>query len=608
MSVGQVFFAWVADGEAFDAGVHAREDEDVFRLTISESEGEFAVATIEIRNPRAGLLSPARRQRCFISAELDGVVALLFSGRVVGPPAGLGRETIEIEVIGRPDDWQAVQAAFVEQLKLDPRYHPALVAEEDRSDLTAVLEGYSALPRWDRVTGELSLAALTNEGTQPVIDMTDHVMDDSLDVTFGGSPVTTVVVELDLTWEQVCPVMSKPYSAPPGRQASGVIAQALDGGRCSTMTPDAYQSSWPAAGASLDGGWSVIGSYLRRTTSSIPYTRMISVTEAAPSDVSYAGSEYAIQFPIVAFDGELLLGGVYRQPRREIVRIAVSSDIQPVSLDTSTEVLSLSAAGEDISASTPFSITGSYGVLDDETGEVVQRSVTSSVTRGTLAHPRLAIQSEAEPLIVAAVARAEARLRTAARCVDVEVEVPLEIGATLTSASVVRVVDDRIPGGSVTGKVTSVELEISDTTIARISFAASVGRSTVASGAAAEVQGYAEPYEPPVVTNCRLFGTGSGQWLFDDLRVRNQAPAQRTVADGVSVTAEISRYADLGYTWAQRVDDQAAVTAIGEALADVPTELVATLRRLDAVDETVTDVECIMSAPVQIVRDIDLEA
>ena len=100
--IGQIFFAWVASGEGWDPGIHARHDEQVFSLSISETEGEFALATVRVRNPRTGLLSPARKQRCFISAELDGVPVLFFSGRVVGIPVSLAAETCELEFVGRP--------------------------------------------------------------------------------------------------------------------------------------------------------------------------------------------------------------------------------------------------------------------------------------------------------------------------------------------------------------------------------------------------------------------------------------------------------------------------------------------------------------------------
>jgi hypothetical protein len=61
-------FAWVDASETtFDPSVHNREDEDVFGFTVEHSEGDFAGLEIEIRNPRVGLLAPARKVHAFLS-------------------------------------------------------------------------------------------------------------------------------------------------------------------------------------------------------------------------------------------------------------------------------------------------------------------------------------------------------------------------------------------------------------------------------------------------------------------------------------------------------------------------------------------------------------
>jgi len=38
VQLGKIWFAWVDPAEAFDAGVHAREDEALLSLSISQSE------------------------------------------------------------------------------------------------------------------------------------------------------------------------------------------------------------------------------------------------------------------------------------------------------------------------------------------------------------------------------------------------------------------------------------------------------------------------------------------------------------------------------------------------------------------------------------------
>ncbi len=107
MTSGRIFFAWVDDAEVFSSVTHAREDEEVFSLTISHSEGEFATASVEIRNPGIGLLAPGRKRRAFISCELSAGAAptLLFAGSLTAFPVGLvGQESVAIECVSRPSD------------------------------------------------------------------------------------------------------------------------------------------------------------------------------------------------------------------------------------------------------------------------------------------------------------------------------------------------------------------------------------------------------------------------------------------------------------------------------------------------------------------------
>ncbi|OYQ31436.1 hypothetical protein CHU95_20000 [Niveispirillum lacus] len=116
MSSGKIYFAWVDDAEVFSVATHAREDEEVFALTISHGEGEFATASVEIRNPGIGLLAPGRKRRAFISCELTAGASptLLFAGSLTAFPVGLvGQESVAIECVSRPfDDRGALLALF----------------------------------------------------------------------------------------------------------------------------------------------------------------------------------------------------------------------------------------------------------------------------------------------------------------------------------------------------------------------------------------------------------------------------------------------------------------------------------------------------------------
>lgn len=608
MSVGKVYFAWVEPGEVFSPLAHAREDEDVFSVRITEEEGAFAVAAVEIRNPRRGLLAPARRQRAFISAEIDGQVTLLFSGRVVGVPASITGETLEVEFIGRPDDHAEKQAALIWSLQADPRCHPALLSEADRSELSALLEGVAALPHWDRATGELTLSPISNEGFQPVLDVTP--LEDSFEVSFGSAPADRIRVELELSWEQVSPVLSRPLEADPGTIAVGHIAD-LFSGRPKSLTGDDLASRWPAPGDVLDGGWTVQSAYLvpdavDKVTLDVP------VTVAAPRDPAYDNPTWELDAFRTTFDGNLILSAFYRQPRRERLSFEVSANLQPVVLFPEPELISLSAEGAEIASNTtPLTLTGSFRAPDADGDGYVTRTLSLSVDRPAIARPSLASDPDVVGgILQAAVARAEARLRKAARCVTAKFDLPFAEAVPLSAASVVRLYDDRLPGGVMTGKVTALELVVSGDgeCYATVELGASVGRAPAAAGASVSIPEYDPPFEPSVVTYCRSVGPDNGSRAFTRARVRNDAAAQEALVRGLDLTAEAGKFASYGYRWAQNVDDAAAREVVERALQEAPTELDLELVSLEATDETLVEVTALVSGPLAIVQDIDLEA
>lgn len=617
MAVGKLYFAWVSADEVFNPATHAREDEDVFSIRITESEGEFALATVEIRNPRAGLLSPARLQRCFISAEIIGKTStsttLLFAGRVVGIPVSLGRETCELEFIARPDDWSARQSTLLEELKASPRHHAALVSDE--SDLTQVLEGFAGLPQWSRTTGAVKLADI--DATRQIsgiyettlFDLTSAALEDSLDVTVSGSPLSAVRVELDVSWTQSMPVLSVPLSADPGFGVSGFL-EGLFGGRPSTLTGEDFASSWPTQGSALDGGWSVLSSYLVGETDGF-VVRQVDVAEAAPR-AAWAETTYPVEVPITRFHGNLVLSGRYEQPRREVVSLTIEADVQPLVEPPEPEVLQYSVDGAATAPESEKLVSTTYREYDAATLDYVTKQVSHRLSKGQLTYSAMSGNPAViGPVLTAAVARAEARLRAAARCVEVSVDLTFEKALGLDTSSVVRLTDDRLPGGGATGKVTSVELyaDGDGQCFGRVSFACSVGRAAVLAAPTATVEPYAVPGEPAIVSYCRDFGTADdGSRAFTSATVNNGLSQQSMEIQELDLTLTANRFAGLGYRWAQQLDDAAARQAIEERLAEIPTEMLLELVSLEPVDETLREVTATPSGMVQLFRGIDLEA
>ena len=110
---GPFYFAWIAASEMmFDPITHAREDEDVFGFTVEHSEGDFAGLDIEIRNPRVGLLAPARKVHAFLAYNTGAEIKPLFRGRLVGIPDDINQEIVRLQFTARPDDYAAQKSAL----------------------------------------------------------------------------------------------------------------------------------------------------------------------------------------------------------------------------------------------------------------------------------------------------------------------------------------------------------------------------------------------------------------------------------------------------------------------------------------------------------------
>ena len=105
-NVSQFFFAWVDSGEVdFDESL-LREDELIYSFELKHEEGQFAELTLEIANPRVGLLAEGRPLWAWFSLDDGTDVFPLFFGRLIGIPDDLFAEVIMIKLVARPLSYQ----------------------------------------------------------------------------------------------------------------------------------------------------------------------------------------------------------------------------------------------------------------------------------------------------------------------------------------------------------------------------------------------------------------------------------------------------------------------------------------------------------------------
>ena len=261
------YFAWVDPPST--AGVptflpeYARSDEVIFAFQLAHNEGEFPVLTIEIENPRAGLLAASRGRWAYFSWDGGaGGLEPLFYGRVVGAPEGSGMETVGLTLIARPPDFAAQKEAVADGLRVLPFYDPVWISAELRDDPDVVLQARSALWHIDRLSLEVSASDFTVGEVGPV--EVSHLRD-GFDIRFVKTPGRQVRIKCEVSWPQTAVgSVDVTQSIAAAFRAAG----APRSGYISTYTGQGLLRTWPLGGVEIGGGWKVGAVDLRRSPSS----------------------------------------------------------------------------------------------------------------------------------------------------------------------------------------------------------------------------------------------------------------------------------------------------------------------------------------------------
>lgn len=416
------YFAWT--DEPSTAGLpafgpeHLVQDEVILGFSLSHLEGEFPTLTIEVENPREGLLSPARGRWAWFSWDGGGTGAEpLFFGRVVGAPEGITEATMSITLIARPPDFFEQKAALAASMRVLPFYDPVWLGAEQREDPDIVLQARSALWHIDRLSLEVSASDIILGEVGPV-ELT-HFRD-NLGLEYVQTPGRQVKVRCEVSWVQtaigsvnVTPIIAAAFAeagAPRPRFISSYTGQGL-------------LQDWPTPGVEIGGGWRVGRVELTRVDGILFPSSRFQVTTL---DALGAFPRWDVR-AVMWCDYE------FRRPRTETVTFTVDADVQPLITGPDEEapieiVLSSSAVGELIDGVLPIGDLRRRSYFQTERG---QRSI--------------------EHLICLA----RAQLLARARAVQITVDVPFEQAMALSCRHSVEVTDDRLPGGSAVGKVIS---------------------------------------------------------------------------------------------------------------------------------------------------------
>lgn len=252
-----VTFAWVDSSETTFGTQHIRFDEDVLAINMTHSEGNFATCDVTIKNPYSGLSAPGRSTWVWLSKLRDDGTGFqpFFFGRQISTPDDIQAEAITIKFVARSIHWLKLKQHQADLLRANGApYDPVFVNVNQRSTPDSVLEFFSAVWHFDRVTsealsgGEVDLQVSYSDILIPedgfiVFEETDHFYD-SFNFTIGQEPLKTVLVKADVHWTQY---------------GSGVLD--MRPGNIECWTGGSIISGWPKPGASLSGGYTVWGGF-----------------------------------------------------------------------------------------------------------------------------------------------------------------------------------------------------------------------------------------------------------------------------------------------------------------------------------------------------------
>lgn len=484
MPVGQIYFALVNSGEVFDDQIHIREDEDVFNLTISQSEGSFARATVEIKNPSQGLLSPTRKERVFISYQDGANVVLLFAGRVTGFPNNIVGETISLEYIAQPEDWEVQQDAFIQTLKTSPEYNPLFVASDRRNEASEILAGRSELIHWSRDSLQISTSDIL-EGSQ-LLDLGEEFFFDTINCDLGDPPLSKINLTIEAQWEQIGVGTVDAAKAIQAEFNNDVF----DDPYINTLTPLAFEDGW--RGVRIPSGYRVQESKLSPEADGFNQDDQLTdqnlrsptaTVQAAdfPTRTGDTVGSRTVTVPRVWYKAALVLQAAYQQKRREIASATIITDNQNFSLKGNRE------ENLTVRIQNPTEV---------EQGQVLDPRMPSFFYDNSSGE----LTTYGREVIEHGIKRAMARLKKASRMVETTFEADLDQVVGITTDHSVRIEDRRIPGGSLRGKVISYTFVVdgdSGQQIAKIKIGSSIGKgdNSVGSGAPSEVEIGSVQYE-----------------------------------------------------------------------------------------------------------------
>lgn len=463
MGVARINFAWVLPTETVFGSEHHVEDEKIVGIEFEQSEGDFGILSIIVRNPRFGVLAFFRKTWIWLSVDNGTTVKPCFFGRLDAVPDDIQGETVRLQFTARPSNYRAIYAALAETLKDSDYYDAIWIAPDSLNDPDTVFDAYTAPVYINPVTHEVLTSDLI-VGEDGIAEFQENeVPRDSVTEHRLHAPLRAIIMEGTVNWtQQDTGTFQLPFNVP-----STFL----------TFTGASLQSNWPKPGANLGNGYSVVDSFARDVlnientqtpnfstsfsneqkthndgdtmsaseSSSIPLLSGYVLKQTLTSKFSFVvGDPETGQAPSASVEStamyvprwEIEAGMTVQwkaaRQRTERVRFTLRSNIQSTeTLPAEDEVLEIKKSSVDIGLPLPD--------LSVPIGEL-NRSQFFPQDRGIKALKYL-------------VAYARAHLILGGRCVEIPFDCDFERAIDLTLRMNALLHDSRFPGGKALGKI-----------------------------------------------------------------------------------------------------------------------------------------------------------
>ena len=410
------FFVWVKKEAQLTQELHQSNSAKVLDFSISQAEGERAIATLTIAKMGENLLE---NKYGLIGRRGKGGVDVLFQGCLADVPKRIGKNLLQIELKAVVRDEKATLERYEKRLKTSPHWDDLFVSPHRSRVPAEWLDARSELFHWNRVTQKLELSDIFT-GRQ-TLDLSDDIIG-QYDLRFGEVPYSQVDVSLSAEWVQH---LEGSFDLAP------VIARRFSGGIINTLTGRAFKDSWPREGQRLGrSGYYVLESSLREIDP--PETGILDLYPAyTPSFQTYDQAVKVIKSVRARrqwLRGKLLLGWSYSQKRCEEVAFTLKN------------------AGAK--AHRPKVLSVKLGDITARDPSQSQREIFFQTDRG-----RKSIEHMIEV--------AKCHLAMSSRCVEAEIKVPVESAFGITLDHSVTVPHPQNKHQKITGKVTFYKIHVS---------------------------------------------------------------------------------------------------------------------------------------------------